>query len=205
MIRRAAMGLCVAVIACAGIPTHDPVYTKNPAPAGIVPEKVPVWIDKRFSAVHRTAIHEAFRQWDIALNGYESFDIVSDAFDMEPSVIESIDFTGQGLLVLRRSKADPLLEDLPDGVLGWVSTDLQTEAHVLNLVEDAIGNRDLTSITEHEIGHTLRLPHLPAKGTLMFPSYRFGSPCVDQFTVRVLATVRGWRYQSMNWCLEGNS
>ncbi len=188
------------VFACtASLPTHG-LYTSNPPPVGVTPEVVPVWIDKRFTAEHRTAIHEALSQWNTALNGYESFSIVSDAFDMETATIEQIDFTGQGLVILSRRHGDPILEDLPDGVLGWVATDLQSEAHALNLVEDAIGNRDLTSIAAHEIGHTLRLPHLPVKHTLMYPAYKFGAPCVDRFTVQTLATVRGWEWHAMNWC-----
>lgn len=193
------------VVGCTAGAISPPQYTHHTSPAGVVPEVVPVWIDKRFTSAHRAAVHEAFAQWNTALNGYESFSIVSDTFDMETATIEQIDFTGQGLLVLSRMHGDPILEDLPEGVLGWVSTDLQSEAHVLNLIEDAIGNRDLVSITAHEIGHTLRLPHLPVKWTLMFPSYRYGSPCVDQFTVQALATARGWQWKSMNWCFGGNS
>ncbi len=197
-----AFAATAAIVACTATGAAGPGtrYTANPPPVGIVPEVVPVWIDKRFNAEHRASIHDAFEQWNTALNGYESFAIVSDSFDMEPSTLDQVVSTGQGLIVLRRSTHDPIMENLPDGVLGWVETDLQTEAHVLNLVEDAIGNRDLVAISMHEIGHTLRLPHLPVKHTLMFPAYRYGSPCVDQFTVQTLATVRGFEWKSMNFC-----
>ncbi len=192
----------VALMGCStvGTGTAPSAYTANPPPAGVVPEIVPVWIDKQFTAEHRAAIHDAFSQWNTALNGYENFTIVSDAFDMEPSTLDQVVSTGQGLIVLRRSTHDDIMVLLPDGVLGWVDTDMQSEAHVLNLVEDAIGNRDLVSIAMHEIGHTLRLPHLPVKHTLMYPSYRYGSPCVDQFTVQTLATVRGWEWHALNFC-----
>ncbi len=192
----------VSLIACSS--AHSPpgggLYTEHAAPKGNVPEVVPVYIDKRFSDSHRSAIHESFSQWNIALNGYESFRIASDTFDMEPNIIQDIIASGQGLLVLRRSTSDPVMEELPEGVLGWVMMTQGEEAHVLNLVEDAVGNRDITSICSHEIGHTLRLPHLPVKGTLMYPSYRNGSPCIDRFTVQTLATIRGFDWKLLNWC-----
>ncbi len=188
------------VVACSAGALSPPLYTSNPPPSGVVPEIVPVWIDKRFTADHRASIHTALAHWNRALNGYEAFDVVSDDFDMELATIEQIDFTGQGLVILSRHHGDPILEDLPDGVLGWVATNLQSEAHAVNLVEDAIGNRDLVSIAAHEIGHTLRLDHLPVKHTLMYPAYKFGSPCIDTFTVQTLATVRGWEWHSMNFC-----
>ncbi len=192
----------VLLIACSS--AHSPpgggLYTEHAGPVGNMPEVVPVYVDKKFSDKHREAIHESFAQWNIALNGYESFTIVSDTFDMEPSTIQDVIASGQGILVLRRMTTDPLLEELPEGVLGWVMMTPGEEAHVLNLVEDAVGNRDLTAIASHEIGHTLRLPHLPVKGTLIYPSYRYGSPCVDLFTVQTLATVRGWDWKAMNYC-----
>ncbi len=175
-------------------------YTAHASPIGVVSEVVPVWIDKGFTPEHRDAIHSAFEQWNIALNGYEAFDIVSDTFDMEPATIASVVATGQGLIVLRRTTKDPIMEDLPDGVLGWVLMDPGAEAHVLNLVEDAIGNRNLAPITMHEVGHTLRLPHLPVKHTLMYPSYSYGAPCIDLFTTQTLATVRGWDWRRLNSC-----
>ncbi len=194
--------LALSIAACTSV--HSPpgagLYTEHPGPVGTMPEVVPVYIDKGFSDSHRAAIHSAFAQWNIALNGYESFNIVSDKFDMEPEIIQDVMATGQGLLVLRRQTTDPVMENLPEGVLGWVMMDPGFESNVLNLVADAIGNRDMTSIAMHEVGHTLRLPHLPVKHTLMFPSYRFGATCVDMFTVQTLATIRGWEWHQLNYC-----
>ena len=200
-----AVALVASVAACTNAPHaadgYGPSgYTQHAGPVGVVPEVVPVWIDKRFTREHRTAIHEAFAQWNIALNSYEQFEIVADDFDMQPEILEQIGASGQGLVVLRRSTKDPIMEDLPDGVLGWVAMNPSYESHALNLVEDAIGNRNIIPITLHEIGHTLRLPHLPVKHTLMYPSYNYGAPCVDLFTVQTLATVRGWDWRKLNSC-----
>lgn len=175
-------------------------YTEHEAPVGNMPEVVPVYVDKKFTDAHREAIHSAFAQWNLALNGYEEFKIVSDTFDMEPAVIQDIMATSQGLVVLRRSSTDPIMEEMPEGVLGWVMMPEGSEAHALNLVEDSVGNRDLSSIAMHEIGHTLRLPHLPVKHTLMYPSYVNGSRCIDLFTVQALATVRNWDWHKLNNC-----
>ncbi len=196
------LGVILSLIACSSAhsPRGNGMYTEHAGPVGNTPEVVPVYIDKRFTDKHRAAIHESFAQWNIALNGYESFTIVSDTFDMEPNIIQDVVASGQGLLVLRRATTDSIMEDLPEGVLGWVMMEDGYESHVLNLVEDAIGNRDITSIANHEIGHTLRLPHLPVKGTTMYPSYRNGSPCLDMFTMQTLATIRGWDWHLTNFC-----
>ncbi len=181
-------------------PPSGGAYTEHAGPVGNMPEIVPVWIDKGFSEAHRVGIHSAFAQWNVALNGYESFKVVSDSFDMEPAVIQDIVASGQGLLVLRRKTTDDIMAALPDGVLGWVSMPPGAEAHVLNIVEDAVGNRNISSIAMHEIGHTLRLPHLFVKHTLLYHSYSYGAPCIDLFTVQTLATIRGWEWHNMNWC-----
>ncbi len=160
---------------------------------------VPVYIDVGFSDAHRLAIHQALDTWNLALNGYERFEVASDKFDMEPETLETIDFTGQGLVVLKRMHEDDVVKSLPDGVLAWVPMPSYGEAHSLDIIADVIGNRDLRTICMHELGHVLGIPHLPIRGSLMFSTYP-NSPCIDRATVQALATIRRWEWKHLNFC-----
>ncbi len=200
--------ICLAIVASlfAYVQTHvadispDTGYTHNPAPVGVMPGTIPVFIDKKFSATHKADIKSSVTHWNVALNGFETFAVKTDNFDMEPDVLLEIAVTGQGLVILRRSALDPVMENLPDGVLGWVMMEPGQESHVVNLVEDSIGTRDMVSISMHEIGHTLRIPHIPVKGSLMFPFYPYSVSCVDLVTAQTLATIRGWDWHKLNHC-----
>ncbi len=201
-----AIALACTAFACTTAAPHAPSlydsagYTMPETIKGSMSGRVPVWIDKGFGIDHRMDIHVAIDTWNHSLNGYEKFDVTSDTFDMEPSVLAIINTTHQGLLILKRMHDDPVMTMLPDGVLAWVEREPGEEGHVLNVVDDVIGTRDLRAITMHEIGHALGLPHSVIKGTLLFPSYTYTADCIDRVTVQALASVRGWQWKQMSYC-----
>lgn len=170
---------------------------KHTPPVDVVEAVTPVWVDKDFTEAERVDIHTALDEWTYAMNGYSSFRTASDSFDMEPEVLEIVDFTGQGLIILRRSVTSPAVAELPDGVLAWAD---DAPGHVINVIGDRTGTRDLHSIMLHEIGHILGLEHVMVKHSLMWPSYNNGAACVDRVTAMALGSVRGWDWHHMNWC-----
>ncbi len=191
------------LLACStGSPASSPYfadgYTRHTPAIVDNPDKIPVYVDKKFSTDHKADIRAAISEWNIVLNGYESLSIVSEDFDMEPAVLEQIEKSEQGLLVLRRGVED----SVGDGVLGWVRMpDEGGEAHALNLVEDVFGTRSVKTVALHELGHVLGVRHLPIQGSVMFPFYgRFQAACVDQATVQALASVRGGSWKTLNYC-----
>jgi len=192
--------LFALVLGCStafSVPAQEPSYVQNQPPHGVMKIVAPVWVDVGFDPVQRADIHKAFAEWNKTLNGYEEFQIVSDEFDMEPSIIHQIETTGQGVLVLKHKTTDVMVQMLDDGVLAWVPDYYVGEVHI---VSDRIGNRDLVSIVEHEIGHFLGLEHLKMYGNLMYPHYPFGSPCIDKVTAQRVATIHRWDYRHMSYC-----
>jgi len=187
---------------------HGPANVQHPRPVGHTPEYTPVYIEKAFTQSEHDAIHRALAGWNYVLNGYQVYSVASDDFDYDLDVIEQISNTDQGLVFVRASIAMADSLDLSDGilvekenngVLAWVPG---LGEQVVFIVTDRIGTRDLTAITEHEIGHTLGIPHLPIKGTMLYPYYTFGASCIDRATVQALASLSRGRFDwhFMNWC-----
>jgi hypothetical protein len=77
--------------------------------------------------------------------------------------------------------------DMPgDSVLAYVD---DLGGHRMYFSTERIGKRSLRGVAMHEIGHALGLPHIPVKGTVMYPSYDQGwtEICVDEMTMRLMA------------------
>ncbi len=162
---------------------------------GLLPDIQPVYIDVRFTDAERASIVAAVREWNVALNGYRVYDVQVEPFDMDLGIIKRMMDTTQGLLVLRADVEglDPDLET----ALAWVPG---LGAPLVHVVSERIGTRDLRTIVMHEIGHTLGLPHVPVKGTLMFPYYPFGVDCIDRITAQALATIRRLDWHHLRFC-----
>jgi len=182
---------------CKAPSSYHNEYTDNPRPVVMDTHVVPIYVDKDFSYPHLKDIREALAQWNIAMNGYEQFEIVTEKFDMEPDVLKHIFDSMQGIVILSRKSEDADIQQMPDGVLGFTPS---APAQVVNLIEDRIGTRNLRIILLHELGHALGLMHITVSGTLMFPAYPYDSPCIDKSTVVALAFTRRWDWHHMNWC-----
>ncbi len=193
----ALLSACTIPHACNGKGSYS-VYVKHDPPVVTVPRVTPVWVDKDFPASQKADVLAAIDEWNFALNGYSSFQVVDQNYDMEPSVLEQIRDTLQGLVILDVSVKMEQVQRLPDGVLAWVP---ELEANSMFIIGDRIGNRALKSIVMHELGHILGLEHQEEAGTLMFPSYDRGSPCIDQVTAMHLASVHSrYNWHHMNYC-----
>jgi hypothetical protein len=124
----------------------------------------------------------------------------------EDNVMETaltLKLTHQGVVVLKRNSFEDFIqENFSDGTLAWVRMDGDWRQHVVNVISDRIGSRDLSSIVMHEVGHVLGIEdHCPFSGALMTPNYSQGSACIDRETARAVAYVhRGWDWRHMNWC-----
>ena len=185
------------------VPTPFAAYSRTVSPpeGSYSPEVVPVYVDKSFAMDAREDIHAALDEWNFAFNGYVTYVVVSDDFDMEVAVLEKIVRTRQGLVVL--SVPDNFLEDnVPPGVLAWVD-DLGDP--VVHIATGRIGTRDLKKIVMHEIGHTLGIPHTQAAFTLMSQYYQVQSACIDEYTLHTLsgedhAQAVHWDWHFMRSC-----
>lgn len=195
------------LVACTiAVPANSPEchegYVVNEPASGVLRIVTPVYVDIRFDPLQRRDIHAALGEWTHTFNGYAAYVVMSDEFDMQPEILERLQATGQGMVILANKTGDDLVEALPDGTLAWVPV---LGAPVIHVVSDRIGNRNLKAIVMHELGHTLGIGHVNVRNTLMFPSYPFGSDCIDEITVRALSSVNTkFDFHHMNYCRHEN-
>ena len=174
-------------------------YTSVAAQTPVKGEIIPVRIDIHFTSDERAKIVEAVRQWNHALNGQIRFDIQAQAYDPNsPSAAP----TRNTWTVARVSGtgASPIPGRGPGlGTLA-MTQELTHGSGMVVVFADKIGNRDLSKIMMHEIGHVLGLGHEHA-GRLMAPYYSGDAQqCIDKGAMQALAHSRGLPFQALNWC-----
>lgn len=208
---------CLLMILGLGCNGHTLGYVHNSGPVEAMPSTTPVYIDARFPDNQRAAIHTAISNVNMVLNGYQTFEIKSDALDPEAELtsslipnggglIKQVAATGQGLFILYVTsedeepelKANLVTEREDSSTLAYA----YLNGHIIGVVSDVIGTRDLVAIAQHEIFHHLGLPHIPIKGTTLYPYYPTGSRCIDMITIQALASLKNWDYHRMNYCIR---
>ena len=186
----------VFVISCVKLPvkyapSSSAEYTNHPSPNQTTVIRH-VYIDPSFKSVTKDEIVDGLEEWNKVLNGYDKFVVAKGEApsyeNMSPFDFLVVNITAQ--------EAEEMM--MPDGVLGWVD---ELGDPVIHLVEYRMVDEDVKTLLAHEMGHSLGLPHLPVRGTLMFP-YFPNSPCIDETTVRELVTVHKGQFdlEHLNWC-----
>jgi len=161
-------------------------------------QHIPIYVDAKFNSHQRAEIHAAVDEWNYALNGYTELIVVEDDYDMGLEVAERVLRTHEGIIILAVDADSPRVEDMGDGVLAWMN---EIDGNLMQVVHDRIGTRNMRAIIVHEFGHALGLPHVFIKNTVMYPSYNYGSTCIDKITLMSLQSVHS-RYDiaHMNYC-----
>lgn len=176
---------------CKYIPDSSTAYT-NHVPTNQTTVIRHVYIDPSFSSNTRNQIEDGLKEWNIVLNGYEKFVVAKGDLPAYENM-SPFDFV---IVNITAKEAEEML--MPDGVLGWVD-DLGDP--VIHLIEYRMVDQNIKILLMHELGHSLGLPHLQVRGTLMFPYYA-NAPCATETDVRMLATVHRGAYDlsHLNWC-----
>jgi hypothetical protein len=189
----------VLVVGCWGCSRANAPARAPKGAAPIETDVVPVWIDAKFTDREKADVDSAIDAWNSALNGYVNLFVVSDKVSRpceDPEVAMRVLLTGQGVTV-NRDEID--LEDLGSGEVGRWDPDDDS----IHVIADRMGFRDLRRVVMHEFGHHFireRFPHLPRRGSLMFPIYEFQSSCVDWETGIAVAETQQWDVRYMWTC-----
>lgn len=163
-------------------------YTSNPT-AAVMPEKIALNIMGPFSTAERAKILRAVNEWNVALNGFVRFEIVSDDKDVTSKAsmhwVVSASHGGQST-------------GLPTALAAtYPATDI---GGLMVIHVDRIGRRDLGGVVMHELGHVLGLGHDP-EGHLMAALYHPShKQCVDRSAAEAVAAKRNLPLAQLNWC-----
>lgn len=163
------------------------------------PDTIPVWVDKNFNQANKEAIARSIDEWNFVLNGQirlslaDTFDGKEDGLQYFHRALE----TNQGVVILNLSSDDEEIDNVPASVLAFVPG---VDAHVMFVIRNHIGGRELKDIVLHEFGHILGASHTIFP-SLMYPAYSSKQyPCVDKITAMQIAEAQELDVETLRYC-----
>lgn len=173
-------------------------FTDNAKDSDAVQRLQPVYISSKFTAAEKAAIVKALGEWNYVLNGYTQFYVVNDSVEVTDELTDKISKSEVGLLFQVAPYDDPNLEG--SGVLGWCN-DLR--GNFIFMVSERADSFGFYTIALHEIGHSLGMPHIAVKGSLLFPYVEYQTNHVDEVAARELVSVNNYmNTNNVNWHMD---
>lgn len=167
----------------------------------------PIYLDANWSENEKTALKEAIKQWNWALNN----EIILEVKDENYIVGSTPD---PGLIFIKISEKDSIVKN-DEGLLtayAWTNkiggnriyfiTDrlIAYEVAPKKFVDFPWTYKDITSIALHEMGHAFGSKHLEYNG-LMAPSYNGKNyKCIDQAAILTVASYQHIPTSNLRYC-----
>ena len=201
------MLLIVMVIGCGGSGGYFTYHREKMGKINIV-EEIPIWIDTRFNEIEKRAIMEAIGEWNYVFNGQ----VVLKAEGYFRGTVgaderyEEIAKTGQGWIIMKLGEEDELVQVLKNrGALGGNELAFASRegGHLLVVLGERIGKRNLKAILLHEFGHLISASHINAP-SLMAPDYKAMYNCIDKITAAQAASGKKLDMRTMGYCRTPN-
>ena len=171
----------------------------------------PIYVDKSFTPKEVATINQVVEDWNHVLNGYmtirvEPVKIDHNDFKSMIPLLLTVKQTHEGLIMIGADHDDEIISDDLEGDNGTLAfvNNLGDRAHMLAVVRDRIGYKNLHKILLHEFGHSLGANHTNAVG-LMYPYYGYlQTDCVDKITALQVANYYHLDINHMNYCSTPN-
>jgi hypothetical protein len=200
--------LLVTLLIMLGCGTSQWTY-KHVSPADHISNAkvIPIYIDSTFSDEHAKAIKDSIAEWNLVLNKQITLKLDSTFVGLIDGQrrLDEVNRTGLGYVIINLEETSPILSGLVeegDGTLAFVR---RFDGHVMVIVGDRIGNRNLKTIVMHEIGHLLGSFHVNIPGSLMMPYYgNDQADCIDKVTVAQVAGYNHLLLEHLNYCVTPN-
>lgn len=186
---------------CCG-PTHFQ-YTRFGKYAEVPIRTVPVYIDTQFDQEDLLHIDDAVMRWNYALNGYIVLRVIS--YESSFTTTELSDVKAQHGLIIRKVTSDypwiPINPNPQLHIIAWANLLGGTEIY---LVRNRMLTEDIFPIMLHELAHIMGAHHL-ISNNLMNPTYtKENYQCIDEYTVRQVASFNHINPGYLNYCLWCN-
>lgn len=198
--------LIFILLSCASTaPNRTVNYTlhKKSNDLDFMTHEIPVYVDKLFTDYEDKEIAKAIKAWNYSLNGYKYYYIADLNFDMNPYVTQSVNDTGNGLIILKIDSNNFMFQQMKfdKHVIAFVP---KLGASYIYIIEDRMtanpGMINYQNVIMHEMGHTLGAMHITNyPDNLMFPVVN-GMLCVDEKTARQVAENYNYNLENMNYC-----
>jgi hypothetical protein len=159
---------------------------------GTLPSKLLALVLADTFSPHQSAqIARAVDEWNVVLNGFVRFEIMTEdaaakSGTDEVWVIKAKQRTRAGL----------------SSALAVVQSHPATSGGEIDIYVRRIGRRDLGGVVMHELGHALGLGHSDKSGLMSAEYHPARQRCIDKQTVEAVATQRELPLAQLNWCMD---
>lgn len=160
---------------------------------------IPVWIDSEFGQHDIDMIKNSIEKWNASLNGNIVLTII-EKIDMKKDAskkLKEIERTNLGWVIVKFDSNSVIVQEMPESVLGFS----KIGGHLMGIIRDRVGTRNMNTIILHEIGHLLGARDVNVPGSLMFGTYNFKQgTCIDKVTAAQVAYYQELKLADLNYC-----
>lgn len=171
-------------------------YTDHAAPAA-TGRTLSLFVDRDFDENERARIVSAMRQWNYVLNGFIQIRARTLPDNPTRELLAQIK-SSRGWIVARVDSRHPIARQ-GEGAQALAVT-AGGQGGFVYIISDRIGQRDLTGVLMHELGHVLGAGH--GGSGLMAPVYNSAmGRCIDRQAVALVASAHRLPLNRLNWCV----
>jgi hypothetical protein len=181
-------------------PTLNYRYINSPNIKETNSKVIPIWIDTRFSKEDGKNIKEGLSQWELALNGYIKFNIVSTKFNMEDAPLKLAN-NGKAWIFIKIDSSNPILKTSKVFTNLTLSFTDDLGGHYVYMIRDRFDDNWTKGLVMHEVGHLLGAADDHGNDLMNATYHLEDTECIDKTTLTQVANYQHLPIQNLNYCI----